>query len=262
MSNRGIIFDIKRFAIHDGPGIRTTVFFQGCPLDCPWCHNPEGKRRLAPGEEVEGLPEGGYNGGLRSVTPASLVREVEKDRIFYDQSGGGITISGGEPLLQPDFLESFLLLCRERGFSVILDTSGYSEYNYIDRIAELVDTFYFDVKIAESSRHREVTGVSNDIILSNMEKLAGAGTDIVPRVALIPGFTDSVDNLEGIAGLLSGMVKIETVCILRYNRWCKDKIRRFGFRDRLGILPDEGRVSADDASSIFSERGFKVEIEG
>jgi len=261
MSDRGVIFDIKRFAIHDGPGIRTTVFFQGCPLDCLWCHNPEGKNPLTcrdlsrPGKLEK------YNLRCRCLTPEELTREVGRDRIFFDQSGGGVTLSGGEPLMQAEFVRDFLVLCGESGYSTVLDTSGYCGYNSFEIILNLVDTFYFDLKLADDAIHRELTGVSNRPILSNLRKLDGAGADIVIRVALIPGYTDSRENITGLAGILSEFDNIEKVAIIPYNSMCEDKARRFGMEDRTGRLGSGGEEVMEQARSIFEDRGYRVESE-
>ncbi|MFO7915813.1 MAG: radical SAM protein [Candidatus Krumholzibacteriales bacterium] len=261
MSDRGVIFDIKRFAIHDGPGIRSTVFFQGCPLDCPWCHNPEGKNRLTCRDLSRPEKLKSYNLRCRCLTPGQLLREVEKDWMFYDRSGGGVTLSGGEPMMQPEFVSDFLVLCREKGYSTVLDTSGFCRYNYIEMVLDLVDTFYFDLKLADDARHRELTGVSNERILDNLRKLDIAGADTVIRIALIPGYTDSRENIEGLADILSELQNMERVGIIPYNSMCEDKIRRFGMEDRTGRLEGGNEKAMEAARSIFEERGYRVESE-
>lgn len=262
MINRGIIFDIKKFAIHDGPGIRSTVFFQGCPLDCPWCHNPEGINFLTCRDiEATGKIDE-YNSGCRSLTALQLFSEIEKDRIFYDQSGGGVTVSGGEPLMQPGFLKKFLAICVENGCPVIVDTSGFSDYNHIERIMDLVDTFYFDLKLADEKLHRRMTGVSNLPILRNLRKLDRAGADVLPRIPLIPGFTDSEDNISKIAQILSGMENIYRVSLIPYNRIYLDKIRRFGMKDRAEGLEEQKEEDIEKAVMIFRKKGLRAEREG
>lgn len=261
MSDPGVIFDIKRFAIHDGPGIRSTVFFQGCPLDCPWCHNPEGKNQLNCSDLSRPEKLRNYNLRCRCLTPEQLIQEVEKDRIFYDQSGGGVTLSGGEPMMQAEFVNDFLMLCKGKGYSTVLDTSGYCSYNDIEMVVDLVDTFYFDLKLADDSRHRELTGVSNRGILRNLRKLDRAGADIVIRVALIPGYTDSRTNITGIAEIISGLNNIGRVGIIPYNSMCEDKVRRFGMENRTGRLEEGGEEAMELARSIFEDRGYRVERE-
>ncbi|MBD3178686.1 MAG: radical SAM protein, partial [Candidatus Latescibacteria bacterium] len=182
-------------------------------------------------------------------------------RIFYDQSGGGVTISGGEPMGQPEFLEAFLILCKEHGLSTVLDTSGFCEYDSIAGVADLVDCFYYDLKLANPERHSEVTGVSNQPILRNLKKLDRAGAGIVPRFALIPGFTDSDENIMAIAGIISGLDNTSRVGIIPYNRMCRDKSARFGLEDRMKDMPENNEGSLARARRLFEDHGLIAESE-
>ena len=164
----GTIFRIKKYALHDGPGIRTTVFFKGCPLSCRWCHNPEGidprpqtmSRRTSSGETDETVG--------RVIGVDALVKVIEKDVLFYDESGGGVTFSGGEPLGQPHFLEALLAACNRLEIHATLDTSGFAPVDVIDRVLSRLQLVLFDLKIMDAERHRRHTGVSNRIILENL----------------------------------------------------------------------------------------------
>lgn len=223
----GIIFDVKRFSIHDGPGIRTTVFFKGCPLACLWCHNPESQSRapqimlrpsrcIACGACVDECAEGAitWNGGGvltnralctscgvctqacvaearelvgRKVTTAEIMAEISRDLAFYDESGGGVTFSGGEPLLQADFLLELLRECKRQEIHTAVDTSGAASWAALAQIAPFVDLFLYDLKLMDEARHKAATGAGNRLILDNLGRLAATGAAIQLRVALIPG---------------------------------------------------------------------------
>ncbi|OQX84886.1 MAG: hypothetical protein B6D63_03590 [Candidatus Latescibacteria bacterium 4484_7] len=298
---KGLIFDIKRFAIHDGPGIRTTVFFKGCPLKCPWCHNPEGidpspeiivsdDRCIACFDCVAVCPKGAIAEAGRTVTidrancdlcgecvrvcyaealeivgreidSDELMGEIRKDRIFYEQSGGGATFSGGEPLMQFDFLAETLSMCRDEGIGTVLDTSGFVSSERMIGIAPLVDVFLFDVKHMDSSIHERYTGVPNGPILDNLELLAKRGALIVARFPLVPGFNDSAENIEETASFLAS-AGIEEVRILPYHKAWLAKYEKLG----KGVRPYMADVpSKEDMSGViaaFRGHGLKVAVGG
>lgn len=262
----GVIFDIKRYAIHDGPGIRTTVFFKGCPLDCWWCHNPEGKN---PGpERFPGLVnrrgvlyvEDGLIG--KKVDCDLILKEVVKDRIFYDESGGGATISGGEPLMQPEFLVELLIHLRNEGIKAILDTSGYAEFDTLKGIIDLVDVFYYDLKLIDEEAHIKYTGVSNRLILDNLQQLIKNGARVVPRVSLIPGITDTDENLRAVLSVLEDLQSVDEVGIIPYNIMRDDKVKRFNLDSRLGKLEQQPEERLKEIRVLFDEAGIRVKLEG
>ncbi len=262
----GVIFDIKRYAIHDGPGIRTTVFFKGCPLRCRWCHNPEswvtlpepswrGRRCLACGECfrtcdagaitlkdnqpatdaarctvcgecVDACPGEAREIIGRSVESATLATEIEKDLVFYEQSGGGVTFSGGEPLQQPDFLQALLEECRAREIHTAVDTSGYAEPQVIQRINEQVDLWLFDLKHIDNQAHQRLTGAGNELILENIRRLASAGSNVVVRVAVVPGFNDDDANIEATGRFVASLDRVSGVDVLPYHGAGHEKSNR------------------------------------
>jgi pyruvate formate lyase activating enzyme len=264
----GTIFDIKKFSLHDGPGIRTTIFFKGCPLSCIWCHNPEGisrqieihfweKRCISCFECVEACAHKALSfsdnqrnhlkelcqgcGACAQICPtkatelvgtkvsvSDLMLEIEKDVIFYDQSGGGVTISGGEPLLQINFLEALLTACHNMGIHTIVDTSGYIPFKYLHRIQPFTDIFLYDVKFIDPTIHQKCTGVSNKLILDNLKKLTKTGSKVIPRIPIIPGINDSEENLLSTGRLLESLGSIQEVNILPYHNAAINKYIRMG----------------------------------
>ena len=257
---QGTIFDIKKFAIHDGPGIRTTVFLKGCPMDCWWCHNPEGQR-----PEPESMTGGPNDAGAVTVGTVMSVHqvmaEVAKDILFYDESGGGVTFSGGEPLQQPDFLTALLDGCRRKGIHTAVDTTGHAAPEILAAIAPLVDLFLYDLKIMDDTRHRKYTGVSNEGILSNLEYLVGAGREVTIRFPLIPKINDTPDNLEQMLSLLKRL-GLKHVDLLPYHGIHRQKYHRLGHPDRLGDIqaPDADAISL--AKTALASGGLIVHVGG
>jgi pyruvate formate lyase activating enzyme len=282
----GLIFDIRRYSIHDGPGIRTTVFFKGCPLACQWCHNPEGISRqpeliLHPnrcvrcGACVEACPRGAVSKSAegpitdrdtcqqcgtcvtacfaearqmvgRVVTVEQLISEVERDRVFYEQSGGGITISGGEPLAQWEFLLATLAACRVSGIHTVLDTCGFAPWGVLERVYPSVDLFLWDLKMIDDEMHRRFTGVSNALILSNLQKLSERGANITIRIPVIPGINDDEDNLRQTGDFLTGLPQSHPVELLPYHDIAASKYIGLGKEYPHGrtLPPDADRIKA------------------
>lgn len=230
MEPTGIIFDIKRFAIHDGPGIRTTVFLKGCPLDCAWCHNPESRGREP--EPRRGLSSRFHqdDGLIGRVADVDEVLEVvRRDRVFYDESGGGMTLSGGEPLLQADFAAALLRRAREDGMHTAVDTSGSVSWRHLEAALPWTDLFLYDLKLIDPELHATWVGGDLRLIRSNLERLLRTGAAVRVRIPLIPGVTDTDANLAGIAALLGSFGPVQAVDLLPYNPAGEHK------RDRLGI---------------------------
>ena len=260
----GIIFDLKKYAIHDGPGIRTTVFLKGCPLDCWWCHNPE-SRHPKPEKPARGemqkrasLLKSARGVVGKSVAPDEVVREVMKDTIFYDESGGGVTFSGGEPLMQIEFLHALLDACKQNNIHTAVDTSGYGPPEFFDRVYDSVDLFLFDLKLIDDEAHSTYTGVSNSLILNNLKYLAGRGNKVQPRIPLIPGITDTGENLSRIVFLLRSLKTIDRVDLLPYNRIGEGKYDVLGIPKRMPRLQTHTADTLTRIKTVFTSAGFTV----
>lgn len=246
MSN-GIVFDIKEFAIHDGPGIRTTVFLKGCPLRCLWCHNPEG---ISPAPELMRSASGTRTVG-EVFSADSLAERINRQADILRNGEGGVTFSGGEPLFQADFLCD--VIDRLDALHVLLDTSGYAESRTFVRVAERCNMVYFDVKLIDQEAHRHFTGVDNTQILENLDLLAELRVPYVVRVPLIPTVTDTAANLTGLAERLAALPQRPEVQLLPYNRAAGGKYRACGQVFDHAFDREENRPVDLD---IFSSRGI------
>ena len=296
----GTIFDIKRFSIHDGPGIRSTVFLKGCPLRCAWCHNPESQsnepelifrpeRCLACGDCVTACPHGApqlddglmrqywslcqvegacvavcYPGAReligRKVSPEEVVEELVRDRTFYQESDGGVTFSGGEPLAQADFLEETLRLCQEAGLHTALDTCGEAPWERLERQLPFLDLVLYDLKLQDDQLHQEYTGSSNREILENFRRLSENGVKIEVRRPVIPGVNDSPEEIESLATFLNGKDGIINIELLPYHALSADKYRRLG---REGVEWEEpSEKLLNRIQRQLEDFGFEVGLRG
>jgi pyruvate formate lyase activating enzyme len=283
----GQIFDIKKYAIHDGPGIRTTVFFKGCPLSCWWCHNPESlskdTHRLYRPERCIGCREclaACSNGAIqdfedqlqwnaadcrdcrscadvcpaeavefigKSMTVDDVLTEISKDTLFYDQSRGGVTISGGEPLMQPGFLMQLLDACGKCGFHRTVDTAGHVDTNLLMDAAARTDLFLYDLKHMDSEKHLRYTGVSNDKILNNLKQLSRRGASIIIRLPVIPGINADAENIDRTGALAASLTGVIGINLLPYHCAAEAKYRNLGLENKAS---DAQRPSEEVIGSV------------
>ena len=270
----GNIFDIKRFAVHDGPGIRTTLFLKGCPLHCPWCHNPESRsaqpelsyiarKCIRCGQCVKACPAHAHSIGPdtghvfdrgrcracglceknclgnalrlygRRVTVEEVLPELLEDRDFYETSGGGVTVSGGEPLLQAAFVAELLAKTRESGVSTALDTCGAVPWNAFEAVLPYTDLLLYDLKHIDSAAHERATGLPNTLILQNLQRLSERRVPVEIRIPVIPGFNDDDSTLEAMAELLANQHGLTAVRLLKYHDFARSKFEAVGQPDTM-----------------------------
>ena len=265
----GVIFDIKKFAVHDGPGIRSTVFLKGCPLRCRWCHNPESlylngfyTSRIDDNSSLLNFCEFENKIAGKEISADLLLTELLKDKLFYEESGGGVTFSGGEPLLQIDFLRNMLKKCKDELLHTVVDTSGYSDFAKLSTIYPFTDLFLYDLKLLDEDEHLKYTGVSNESILKNLIELSKLGNKINVRIPLIPDITDTKKNLTRIIEFLSGLENKVPVHLLPYNVIGEDKYRRFNLEHQPGRLLTQSESKLNEIANNFLTAGFEIKFRG
>jgi len=261
------IFDIKRFAVHDGPGIRTTVFMKGCPMDCWWCHNPESRKREP--EEVTYSRKLGKKEVLGKKIYGSamaideVMNEILKDRIFHEESTGGVTFSGGEPLYQPEALKELLIECKNDGLHTTVDTCGYAQWHNFERIIPYTDLFLYDLKVIEPKTHKQFTGVKNELIIDNLEKLLEKNAHVELRIPVIPGINNSTEEIERFQKfLLNFPFTVPKIHLLPYHTIADNKYKKLNLRNRMnGIDPANG-IDVESFKEQLVSNGFMVGIGG
>ena len=218
---KGRIFDIQRYSIHDGGGIRTIVFLKGCPLRCKWCCNPEGQHY-----NVEKMTLGGKEKIVgQDVTVGEIIDIVERDRIYYRRSGGGLTLSGGESLTQPDFAVALLKTAKERGINTAMESTGFADFSVISRYLPYLDLYLMDIKHMNSAKHKEFTSQPNELILENAKKITDAGARLIVRTPVIPTFNATKEEIGEIAKFASSLKGVTQMHILPYHRFGTDKYK-------------------------------------
>jgi len=265
---KGLIFDIKRYSVNDGPGIRVTVFLKGCPLSCQWCHNPEGINPEP--EEVTRIDSVGEIEFVRKETAGrwyeaeDVVKEVLRDSVFINESGGGVTFSGGEPLLQPDFLYELLKKCRERGLHTAVDTSGQVPWEDIHRIIPFTSLFLFDLKHAHSDLHKLYTGSPNELILSNLKMLAETGATIWLRIPVIGGVNTDEKNVIETSKIISELNhgRITKICLLPYHKGGTSKNSCLEVKRDNRIFKSPGKDELMKIKDILAGTGISIKTGG
>ena len=259
LQTKGRIFDIQRYSIHDGPGIRTIVFLKGCVLRCKWCCNPESQEYKI--QTMKVLGEDKVIG--RDVTVEEMIEEVEKDRPYYWRSGGGLTLSGGESLCQPEFARDLLRAAKERGINTALESMACAPFETIETILPYLDLYLMDIKHTNPAKHKEFTGRPNELMMENARKVALSGKcKLIIRVPVIPTFNDTVEEIQGIAEFANTLPGVEQLHLLPYHRLGQDKYAGLGREYTLSdIVPmDQDYVetllkAAQNACSLSCQIG-------
>jgi pyruvate formate lyase activating enzyme len=287
---KGVIFNIQHYSIHDGPGIRTTVFLKGCPLRCLWCQNPESQASQPEiffdsekcqgcGTCVQVCPEGAIEiyegqsstnrdlckgaGKCAEVCPNEARNLMGRDAIFYQRSGGGVTLSGGEPLAQPEFAISLLKLCKEAAIHTTLDTCGYARWETMRRILEYVDLVLYDLKHLDPVEHEKYTGVSNDLILDNARRIHHElSIPMLARVPLIPGYNDTAENMAATAQFIVTELDSIKVHLLPYHRLGETKYARMEKPKKSISVQPPGDERMEEIKEVFESFGLTVNLGG
>lgn len=294
----GLTFDIHRFSLNDGPGIRTTVFLKGCYLKCEWCHNPESQSfkpqlsfnpekclhcfecvKVCPnnahqiidnkhfvewnwcdlaGKCVEVCPSGALKIIGTNTEVDFIISEVMKDKKYFDKTGGGLTISGGEPMAQFESTKELLVMAKQKGIHTVLDTCGYGEQNHYNEILDYVDLFLFDYKLTDDDLHKEFTGVTNKQILDNLDFLYKNRASIILRCPLIPGINDNDDHLRGIKKIIKKYPKLKSVEIMPYHNMGRDKASRVGMDYQLSQIKNADEHDKQRWISYFADAEINV----
>ena len=260
LETKGRIFDIQRYSIHDGPGIRTIVFLKGCVLRCRWCCNPESQEYRI--QTMKVLGEDKIIG--RDVTVAEMIAEVEKDRPYYYRSGGGMTLSGGECLCQPEFSRDLLRAAKERGLGTAIESMACASYERIEAILPYLDLYLMDIKHTNPAKHKEFTGRSNELMMENARKVALSGqTELIIRVPVIPTFNDTVEEIRGIASFADTLPGVKQLHLLPYHRLGQDKYTGLGRPYLMGeILPPDLKKMQTLKTAAESVSSLRVQIGG
>lgn len=299
---KGKIFDIMKYSIHDGPGIRTTVFFMGCPLKCQWCHNPESQefgqllmywpdRCISCGQCLEICPNKAIvtaagklkylrdrclvcgecckvcHAGVRELVAKDMsvrevMAEIEKDLIFYDESGGGVTFSGGEALMQPVFLLEILKECKKKEIHTAVETCGYVKLESLQRISDYVDLFLFDLKLMDRQKHQDYTGETNELILDNLRWLAEHHPKVIVRVPIIPGINDDEENLSQLGDFMTSLKRVNELHILPYHKAGVDKYQRLGLTYQLPDIEPPDNERMEQIMGRLEKFGLIIKIGG
>lgn len=299
----GIVFNIQRFSIHDGPGIRTVVFLKGCPLNCLWCSNPESQETfprilhdnrkcigcgactaICPNRAIKTENNGFkyidpdkctlckkcievcYAGALeligKRMTVDEVMLKVRQDRAFYNESGGGVTLSGGEPTIQYNFAEGILDKCINEGIDTALETCGFADWDILKKLIEKVDLVLYDIKHMNSKLHKSQTGQGNELILENARKISKLNKKMIIRVPVIPTYNDSEENIRDLMNFVHDLKTVNEVHLLPYHRYGRNKYTRLGWEYPLGDLPSPEQKKMEKLKAIGEKFGIITQIGG
>lgn len=255
---RGRIFDIQRFSTHDGPGVRTIVFLKGCPLRCRWCCNPESQNyEVQLMKQKDKTKTVGYD-----TTVKEVMEEVIRDMPYYNRSNGGLTLSGGECLWQPDFGVALLKAAHESGINTAIETTGFADWEVIEQFIPEVDVFLMDIKHTNLVKHKEFTTRPNELILENARKIAEKAKRLIIRVPVIPGFNDTVEEIGEIAKFTASLPNVNEIHLLPYHRMGKDKYDGLGRPYLMGDVPSPTADKMQELLAVCKSYGLTTHLGG
>ena len=255
---KGRIFNIQRFSIHDGPGIRSIVFFKGCYMRCAWCCNPESQAY-----EIQTMQENGKEKIVgKDVTVEEILPELLSDLPYYRRSGGGITLSGGEILAQPKFAKDLLQACKENGLHTAVESTANAPFDVIEQILPYLDLYLLDIKHMDSEKHKQYTGASNQLILENAKKIAQSGVQLVIRTPVVPGFNDTAAEIKAISKFAASLQGVEEHHLLPYHRLGQDKYTGLNRNYALKDVEPPSKEKMEYLLSVAQESGLKCQIGG
>ncbi len=259
LKTTGRIFDIQKFSIHDGPGIRTIVFLKGCPLRCRWCCNPEGQ--VYDIVEMK-MPDGKVKTVGQDITVGEVLEKIMKDMPYYRRSGGGITLSGGEVLTQSDFAAALLRACKENGINTAIESTAFAKYENIQKLLPYLDVYLMDIKHINPDKHYEFTGQRNELILENAKRLAKDAKKLIIRVPVIPTFNDTPEEIRDIARFTKSLLTVNELHLLPYHRLGSDKYTWLGreYMAKDFELPDKEKMQK--LFEVVKEEGLNCQIGG
>ena len=253
----GFVYKAERSCTHDGPGIRTLLYFRGCPLHCLWCCNPESRSR----DRIRGAKK--LLHWIRPVSVDDLVDLASRDTVYYRASDGGVTLTGGEALAQPEFAAGLLAKLRERGIHTVMETSGYADDEALDLILPYLDMALLDIKHMDADRHRALTGCGNGRILKNARKIHDLHIPLIIRLPLVPGCNDDGDNLHVLGAFIKrSLPDVKTLCVLGYHNYALNKYRTMGIRYPMGDVPPATEAQIQRAAELLKPYVPEVRIGG
>ncbi len=255
---KGRIFNLQRFSIHDGPGIRTIVFFKGCYMRCAWCCNPESQEY-----EVQTLVENAREKIVgKDVTVGEILPEILADVTYYRRSGGGVTLSGGEALAQHDFARDLLCACKENGLHTAIESTANADFEKIKEILPYLDLYLMDVKHMDSAKHKQYTRVGNELILENAKKIAQSGVELIIRTPVVPTFNDTAEEIRAISKFAASLSGVTQHHLLPYHRLGQDKYAGLGRNYQLKDILPPTKEKMQYLLSVAEESGLKCQIGG
>lgn len=254
----GRIFDIQKFSVHDGPGIRTIVFLKGCALRCRWCCNPESQK-----SEIQTMIQNGKEKIVgKDVSVSEVMETVKQDMPYYRRSGGGLTLSGGEMLCQSEFAYALLRTAKESAINTAVETTGFAKWETIEKLLPFIDTVLMDIKHINSEKHKEFTTKSNELILENAVKIAENAKKLIIRVPVIPTFNDTEAEIGEIAKFASSLKGVEEINLLPYHSFGRDKYEGLGRKYMMGDLPSPTDQQMQKLKKVAESYGLKCKIGG